>query len=304
MNRAKNLFFVGKGGVGKSTSSALNSLFLAQKGFKVLLISLDPAHNQSDIFERQLSSKETNLVPNLSAIEIEQERWIKKYLSDIQRQIKRTYSYLTAFNLDRYFNVIKHAPGLEEYALILAFKDIRKRFAHYDFLVFDMPPTALALKFFNIPYLSLIWIEHILALREEIIKKRDIITKITIINKERETDKILNKLKEMKNEYLDLKDTFESTSNTHIKLVLNPDKLSFAESLRILHFLKDININLSQLILNKMKKDLSGGNDFNVFGEIPRLTFPDSEEPLLGVDRLQEFLIKNKDSIEKKLIEV
>ena len=304
MGKAKNLFLMGKGGVGKSTSAALNSLFLAQRGYKVLLVSLDPAHNQSDIFERKLSHKETDLVPNLSAIEIEQERWIKKYLNDIQSQIKRTYSYLTAFNLDRYFSVIKHAPGLEEYALILAFKDIRRRFVNYDFLVFDMPPTALALKFFNIPYLSLIWIEHILALREEIIKKRDIITKITIVNKERETDKILNKLKEMKNEYLDLKETFESTSNTHIKLVLNPDKLSFAESLRILTFLKDIDIKLSQLILNKVREDLSGGNDFNAFGELPRLVFPNSEQPLIGIDKLQEFLARNNDSIEKQMLEV
>lgn len=304
MDKARNLFFVGKGGVGKSTASALNALFLAQKGFKVLLVSLDPAHNQSDIFKKQLSYKATEVVPNLSAIEIDQEHWIKQYLKDVQRQIKKTYSYLTAFNLDRYFKVIKHSPGLEEYALILAFKDIRKRFGNRDFLVFDMPPTALALKFFNIPSLSLIWIEHILALREEIIKKRDLITKIKIIKKERETDKTLNKLNEMKNEYLDLKNTFESPSNTHVKLVLNPDKLSFAESLRILNFLKDININLRQVILNKMKKGLSGNNAGNEFADIPRLLFPNSEEPLIGIDRLQEFLIKNNDSIEKQMIEV
>ena len=304
MDKARNLFFVGKGGVGKSTASALNSLFFAQKGFKVLLVSLDPAHNQSDIFKRQLSYKATEVLPNLSVIEVDQEHWIKQYLKDVQHQIKKTYSYLTAFNLDRYFKVIKHSPGLEEYALILAFKDIRKRFENLDFLVFDMPPTALALKFFNIPPLSLIWIEHMLALREEIIRKRDLITKIKIIKKERETDKTLNKINEMRNDYLDLKNTFESPSNTHVKLVLNPDKLSFAESLRILNFLKDININLNQLILNKMKNVLSWDDNGNAFADIPRLIFPNSEEPLIGIDRLQEFLIKNNNSIEKQMIEV
>jgi len=304
MNKARNLFFVGKGGVGKSTASALNSLFLAQKGFKVLLVSLDPAHNQSDIFKRQLSYKATEVLPNLSVIEVDQEHWIKQYLKDVQHQIKKTYSYLTAFNLDRYFKVIKHSPGLEEYALILAFKDIRKKFENLDFLVFDMPPTALALKFFNIPPLSLIWLEHMLALREEIIKKRDLVTKIKIIKKERETDKTLNKINKMRNDYLDLKNTFESPSNTHVKLVLNPDKLSFAESLRILSFLKDININLNQLILNKMKNVLSWDDNGNAFADIPRLIFPDSEEPLIGIDRLQEFLIKNNDSIGKQMVEV
>jgi len=47
--------------VGKSTAAALNSLFLAQKGFQILIVSLDPAHNQSDIFETSLSDKPTKI---------------------------------------------------------------------------------------------------------------------------------------------------------------------------------------------------------------------------------------------------
>jgi anion-transporting ArsA/GET3 family ATPase len=46
------LFFIGKGGVGKSTTSALTSIYLASKPYKTLLVSMDPAHNQCDIFER------------------------------------------------------------------------------------------------------------------------------------------------------------------------------------------------------------------------------------------------------------
>ena len=48
MGKATNIFFLGKGGVGKSTSAALNSICLAQKDFKVIIVSFDPAHNQSD----------------------------------------------------------------------------------------------------------------------------------------------------------------------------------------------------------------------------------------------------------------
>ncbi|HDM09396.1 MAG: ArsA family ATPase, partial [Deltaproteobacteria bacterium] len=174
MARPINIFYLGKGGVGKSTSAALNSLFLSKKGFNVLLVSLDPAHNQSDIFEKKLSDKPKPLAPNLEAIEIDQEHWIKRYLKDVQQQIRRTYSYLTSFNLEKYFKVIKHSPGLEEYALILAFKEIISKFSKNDVLVFDMAPTALSLKFFNLPTLSLVWITHLLALRKEIIKKREL----------------------------------------------------------------------------------------------------------------------------------
>jgi arsenite/tail-anchored protein-transporting ATPase len=209
MKEATNLFFMGKGGVGKSTSAALTSVLLAQKGYQVLIVSLDPAHNQSDIFERHFSDKPVEVLPLLMAIEINQEAWIRTYLKDVHNQINKTYSYLTAFNLEKYFAVIRHSPGLEEYALVLAFEKIRNDYADWDYLVFDMPPTALSLKFFSLPSLSLVWIEHLLALRREIIEKRELITKIKLFTKEFERDKVLNKIEEQRKQYQALKEIFD-----------------------------------------------------------------------------------------------
>jgi arsenite-transporting ATPase len=301
MGSATNIFFMGKGGVGKSTSAALASVYLAQQGFKVLVASLDPAHNQSDIFQRDLSDKPIQLEPNLLALEIDQDSWIRRYLKGVHDQINRTYAYLTALNLDKYFSVIKHSPGLEEYALILAFKDICKDFAKNDFLIFDMPPTALSLKFFSLPTLSLIWIEHLLELRQEIIKKRDLITKIKLMKTEIERDKVLKKIKDLKGDYEILKDTFENREQTQINLVLNPDKLSFAESIRILNSLNSINISLNLIIYNKMQPDSSCAEIDEVFENIPMLNFPYSETPLIGIDTLQKFLKANDDLVGQQL---
>jgi arsenite-transporting ATPase len=298
MNQATNIFFMGKGGVGKSTAAALNSLFLARKGYRVLVVSLDPAHNQSDIFEKALSDKPLEVVPGLTAIEIDQDYWIKRYLKDVQNQINRTYSYLTAFNLEKYFKVVKYSPGLEEYALILVFKDILQKFGGLDFLAFDMPPTALALKFFTLPTLSLIWIEQLLALRQEIIKKRDLITKVKLIKKEIERDKILNKINEMKKDYQNLKDIFEDSGTTHINIVLNPDKLSLAESRRIFDSLRDINVVCSRIINNKMLPDSSCEEINTAFPEIPLCECPYSETPLIGLHSLEQFVRDNDTLLE------
>ena len=301
MNQATNIFFMGKGGVGKSTASALNSLFLAQKGFRVLIVSLDPAHNQSDIFEKKLSDKPQKITSNLRAIEIDQDYWIKRYLKDVQKQINRAYSYLTAFNLDKYFKVVKYSPGLEEYALILVFKDILQKFRDLDFLMFDMPPTALALKFFNLPTLSLIWIEQLLVLRQEIIKKRDLITKVKYIKKEVERDKILNKINEMKQDYENLKTIFEDCDTTHINIVLNPDKLSLAESRRIFEALHDINIPCSRIINNKMFPESSCVDITEAFPDIPLCHCPHSETPLIGLAHLERFLEENEDMVQEQV---
>ena len=208
---------------------------------------------------------------------------------------------MTALNLDKYFSVIKHSPGLEEYALILAFEQIRKDFSQLDYLIFDMPPTALSLKFFNLPSLSLIWIKHLLALRQEIIQKRELITKIKILKKEFERDKVLKKIEEQRQQYQRLKDTFENSELTQINLVLNPDKLSHAESRRILKALQDIHIPLYRTINNKMPIDSSCAVSDDDFTNIPMLNFPYSETPLIGIDILQQFLKTNDDQLEKQL---
>ncbi len=289
-----NTFFMGKGGVGKSTSSAIYSLSMAKKGFKVVLASMDPAHNLSDIFQKQFSDKPSRLASNLTVIEVDQERWIKSYLKGINQQIKKTYSYLTAFNLDSYFDVIKFSPGLEEYALILAFQKMRQEYVSYDYLVIDMPPTALSLKFFNLPSLSLVWTEKLLALRREIIEKRKLITKIKLIRKERETDKVLNKIEEQKEYFTVLKELFEADETTMVKLVLNPDKLSFAESERILERMNEINMSINQILFNKTVKDSSKTDIEQSFPGIPVESIPFSEVQLNGVECLEKFLDDNK----------
>ena len=292
---------MGKGGVGKSTSAALFSTFLAQKGARVVLVSLDPAHNQSDIFERALSDEPVEVAPLLRVIEIDEDSWIRTYLKDVRQQINRTYSYLTAFNLDKYFSVIKHSPGLEEYALILAYEHLQKKYAEWDYLVFDMPPTALSLKFFALPSLSLVWVNHLLALRQEIIQKRELITKIKLLNKEFERDKVLNKIEAQRKQYEALRETFTDPEKTQVYLVLNPDKLSHAESLRIFHSLKEIDIRLYRTVYNKRPVNGSCADIDPVFSDIPSLNFPLSETPLIGIRQLQGYLQANKDEVQNQL---
>ena len=53
LNLPKILFIGGKGGVGKSTISSAIALHLSKQNKKTLLISTDPAHNLSDIFNKK-----------------------------------------------------------------------------------------------------------------------------------------------------------------------------------------------------------------------------------------------------------
>lgn len=297
-SKTVNIFFLGKGGVGKSTSSALTAIDLAAKGHKVLLASMDPAHNQSDIFDTPLSETPVAFSDNLLVKEVDIDLWVKKYLAEVESQVNSSYSYLTALNLQKYLGVIKYSPGIEEYALLIAFSQIRRENSDKDYIIFDMPPTALTLKFFGLPWLSLIWLEKLLELREEIIRKREIITRVQFGKKEIERDKILNKIHQHIENYTRIKTIFSDLNKTHINLVMNPDKLSLSESLLIIRRMQEYDLKLFSLFVNKYQDEDLSAIQQNI-QNVPLLRLPQSKTPLLGMETLQNYLVEHSLNLAK-----
>ncbi|MCK5201063.1 MAG: ArsA family ATPase, partial [Spirochaetales bacterium] len=174
----KVIFFTGKGGVGKSTSSAIFAYKLAKAGKSVFLNSIDPAHNLHDIFDTKLGVIPKDVVDGLSVVETDLEQWVKKYLKDTEKEFKEVYKYQEAFNLHKYFRTLKYSPGLEEYAVLLALRDTIEKYSDRDYIVFDTPPTALTLKFLALPSVSLLWLRELVKFRQMILDKKEIVTKI------------------------------------------------------------------------------------------------------------------------------
>ncbi len=292
------LFFIGKGGVGKSTTSALTSVYLASKPYKTLLVSMDPAHNQCDIFDQNFSEKPKRVSETLMVKEVNTDFWIEKYLKETTDQIKQTYRYESAFNLQNYFNVLQFSPGLEEYALLLAFDDTLHKYRDQDFIVFDMAPTALTLRFFSLPFITLIWLEELLKLRSAIYKKKEIISKIKIAGREIEQDRVKAKLKSMIGNYEHLQQHFLSET-TRVNLVMNNDKLSFSEAFRIRQKLTDIGIKIDRIVINKLKENESTPEIEKEFKEQKIGKFALAPNGLSGYAALTEYIEANKKAFQE-----
>jgi arsenite-transporting ATPase len=291
------LFFIGKGGVGKSTTSALTSIHLAHNSCDTLLVSMDPAHNQRDIFERDFSEKPCKVAEFLMVKEVDSDFWIEKYLKDAQAQITRTYRYESAFSLQNYFNVLQFSPGLEEYALLLAFEDIIRRFRDKEFIVFDMAPTALTLRFFSLPFITQVWLEELLKLRTRIYEKKEIISRIKFGKGEIEQDKVKRKLGSLIHNYEHLAQHFLS-SGTRINLVMNRDRLSLSEALRIREKLGAIGIEIDKVIVNKVSRDDSTADIERVFGTQKISSLPLAPGSLVGYSTLKAYTAANAEGFQ------
>src|ERR1039457_156859 len=77
----KNLFFTGKGGVGKTTTSAATAITLADSGKRVLLVSTDPASNLDEVLGLPLSAEPAQVpgVPGLFALNVDPEQAAATY---------------------------------------------------------------------------------------------------------------------------------------------------------------------------------------------------------------------------------
>ena len=289
----KIYFFLGKGGVGKSTTSTLTAIEGSLKGEKVLLSSMDPAHNLRDLFEREITQEPVEINENLFVSEISLDYWVEEYLKDVERQLAKSYAYLTALSLEKSFEIIRYSPGIEEYALLRAFKYYVKKYKKFDKIIFDMPPTGLTLKFLSLPKLSQVWLEKLVDLRNEIIKKKEIITRIHFGNITIERDELLNKLNSQLNEYDEIRKIIEDKNRTELVLVLNQDKLSFAESNLIIEKLKVADLSVSKVYVNKYDEKISVEKINEAFGNYELKFFPLNKEPITGYDNLVEYLKRN-----------
>jgi len=255
----KILFFTGKGGVGKSTMSAASAWQLSRK-YRVLIVSLDPAHNLGDVFGVVLKHKKQRFTDSLYLKEVNMQKLCREYL---QREISvftNTYRYLQTINLDHYFSVLKYSPGIEEYALLTSIEETVRSERDFDYIVFDTPPTGLTLRFLALPWITMTWIDRLMQIRRDILDKRHTIYRIrgilddkeTILSYDEHDDDILKRLKTLKGNYQSLSSLLQG-EDCGIVLVYNPDTLSLKESKRLIDGLRDLKLPLRLLIDNKIQ---------------------------------------------------
>jgi len=285
--KLKVIFFTGKGGVGKSTSSAVFAYKIARTGKTVLLNSIDPAHNLHDIFDTKFGHVPKPVVEGLSVIETNLEKWVEKYLKDTEREFKEVYRYQEAFNLHKYFKTLKYSPGLEEYAVLLALQNTIDKYSDRDYIIFDTPPTALTLKFMALPSVSLLWLKELVKFRQMILDKKKIVTKILEgkNGREIERDPVLKRIDELIKVYQNLSNLFVDSRKTKIIVVMNPDKLSLSESRDIVSSFKDLDMSIPYIVLNKFNKDESFCKILEKeFNDAEVIKFPRNETEIIGLE--------------------
>ncbi|PKR78378.1 arsenic-transporting ATPase [Halalkalibacillus sediminis] len=253
----KQIIFVGgKGGVGKSTSSAAIALSYANQNMKTLIISTDPAHNLGDIFHKKIKHDKTELQENLWGIEIDAENESKRYIDEVKNNLEGLVKSRMVEEVHRQIDMASATPGAEEAALfdrlISIIIDESKEF---DKIIFDTAPTGHTIRLLTLPELMNVWIDGMIERRQ---KTNENYTQL-LNDGEPVEDPIYEILQKRKRKFEAVREIILDQNRTGYVFVLNPERLPILETKHATNQLDQHDIKVKHLIINKVLPDYADG---------------------------------------------
>ena len=263
---ARLLLFGGKGGVGKTTTSAATAVWLADAGLRVLLVSSDPAHSTSDSLDVELDSTPTPVegVPGLFGLEMDPESKISSVLPKMGETMNGMngsgglgglggLSMMLEPNakeeMDAMRDEVKASdmviPGLDE---ALAFDELLRHVEDptWDVIVFDTAPTGHTLRFLSLPELIESWSDKIIRMMRVSGGLR------SMLFGRKESDAMKEELERFRRRVLHVRRVLSNESITSFTLVTIPERMGINETLRAHASLTEYKLPVPNCLVNRL----------------------------------------------------
>lgn len=263
---ARLLLFGGKGGVGKTTTSAATAVWLADAGLRVLLVSSDPAHSTSDSLDVDLDSTPTPVegVPGLFGLEMDPESKISSVLPKMGEMMNGMngsgglgglggLSMMLEPNakeeMDAMRDEVKASdmviPGLDE---ALAFDELLRHVEDptWDVIVFDTAPTGHTLRFLSLPELIESWSDKIIRMMRVSGGLR------SMLFGRKESDAMKEELERFRRRVLHVRRVLSNESITSFTLVTIPERMGINETLRAHASLTEYKLPVPNCLVNRL----------------------------------------------------
>ena len=254
--RRRVLFVGGKGGVGKTTVASALALLSADGASRTLLVSTDPAHSTSDIFETALSAEPRSVVDNLWAMEIDPEQEVERYIAEVKGRIAASTPPRLAGEVERQIDIARVSPGAEESALFERFTRVLEEDGErYDRVIFDTAPTGHTLRLLSLPETMTAWITGLIAQR----KKVNILGRMwrnvagaAAGSHRDQDDPVLKALDQRKHRFAHARQLVTDAVRTAFVFVIIPERLPILETDRAVRALAKHGIPVGGIFVNRV----------------------------------------------------
>ena len=148
----RNLFFTGKGGVGKTSVACATAVRLADAGKRVLLVSTDPASNLDEVLGTPLEHHPTPVpaIPNLFAMNLDPEKSAAEYRERMVGPYRTLLPAAAVASMEEQFSgsCTLEIAAFDEFSRLLGDATATSQFDH---VIFDTAPTGHTLRLLTLP---------------------------------------------------------------------------------------------------------------------------------------------------------
>jgi arsenite-transporting ATPase len=142
------ILYLGKGGVGKTTTSAATAVRAAELGYRTLVVSTDVAHSLADALDRPLGALPTQLSERLWGQEI-------NVLDEVRQHWGELRTYLAGLLKRKGVDDVASEelaiiPGMEEVVSLLHIRR-QARDGDFDVVIVDAAPTGETIRLLTMP---------------------------------------------------------------------------------------------------------------------------------------------------------
>lgn len=255
------VLFGGKGGVGKTTCASATALKLAQQGSKTLLVSTDPAHSTSDIFDTSLGDEPTAINNNLYGVEIvPKERFNRRYSEKLQGILERANDFGLDIGEGDLTDVTADGliPGTDELAVIDVFAEYVGN-STWDTVVFDTAPTGHTLRVLQLPDVAGTALSKAAKLKSGIDSVTSAASRVfgggggsseSGLN-------ISDDIATAQSQIETVAEIIEDAERTQFNIVTHAEDMAIAETKRLYQELHDAQVPVGYIIANKVRIDIN-----------------------------------------------
>lgn len=285
-NEAKVVICGGKGGVGKTTTSASLAVSMAAEGNRVALISTDPAHSIGDALDLDLSGGTLQDCPllgvpqtdgSLSVLEVDPSKALSQFKTVIDQLLGANDGNDGSSDISNalkdFGDIFDTLPaGTDEVVALAKVINLVKK-GDFDRIVLDTAPTGHTLRMLSTPGFLAELIDRVLVLANKVNSNaavKMLINSAAAGNIEEMESTVANARSSLLNfqfQMYDLEDMFSNAQQTEFVIVTVPTELAVRESVRLLNDLTfeapDMPIKVRNVVVNQVLSD--DGNDVGAF---------------------------------------
>jgi len=274
------LLVTGKGGVGKTTVSAATAVVAAERGYRTLVMSTDPAHSLADAFQLEFGDHPTQVTPMLAAQQINAQQRLEESWGEVRDALTDIFDWSGLKGIEA--EELTVFPGMDEIFSLVTVRD-HVRSGDYDLIVVDCAPTAETLRLLSLPEVLAWYMEKMFPIGRRVAKVvRPVLSKVTSMPVA--DDEVFAAVARFYERLDGIREILADPETTSARLVMNPEKMVIAEARRTYTYLGLFGYAVDAAIVNRVLPESVTDDYFAKWREIQKEHMASVEEGFSDVD--------------------